>query len=212
MLEQRHFTCIHCIALQQREQNTPVHMWSFFQLNVKSPPVGGGRYKRPPPGAPRCAGRATVSFTSPVYTAWSNPSTGPCPSIICASKAFSYSMVFAALAFVHFGKISRAMRSATKRPSPSRGERPASTASPSVRTKFRYQQQPAACLAGPVSGRWMPTPKTQPRHALEPLGERAGCERTIMALVHAVPCNAGGAITGGLVPISHAIARRAFFF
>ena len=25
----------------QREQNTPVHMWPFFQLNVKSPPVGG---------------------------------------------------------------------------------------------------------------------------------------------------------------------------
>ena len=29
------------IALQQREQNTTVHMWPFFQLNVKSPPVGG---------------------------------------------------------------------------------------------------------------------------------------------------------------------------
>ena len=33
-------TASHCWALQ-REQNTPVHMWPFFQLNVKSPPVGG---------------------------------------------------------------------------------------------------------------------------------------------------------------------------
>ena len=41
LIEQRHRTCTHCIALQQREQNTPVHMWPFFQLNVKSPPVGG---------------------------------------------------------------------------------------------------------------------------------------------------------------------------
>ena len=33
-------TASHCWALQ-REQNPPVHMWPFFQLNVKSPPVGG---------------------------------------------------------------------------------------------------------------------------------------------------------------------------
>ena len=56
---------------------------------------------------------------SPVPT---SSSSAPCPSIICASKAFSYSMVFAALAFVHFVTISRAMRSATERPSPPRGE------------------------------------------------------------------------------------------
>ena len=61
-----------------------------------------------------------------IYSRWGrfHPNRRPCtcPSIICASKAFSYSIVLAALAFVHFGIISRAMRSATERPSPSRGE------------------------------------------------------------------------------------------
>ena len=37
----------------------------------------------------------------------------------------------------------------------------------------------------------------------QPPRERAGCERIIVVLVHAVPCNVRGAITGGLARIAH---------
>ena len=33
----------------------------------------------------------------------------------------------------------------------------------------------------------------------QPPRQRAGCERIAVVLVHAVPCDVGGAITGGLV-------------
>ena len=39
--------------------------------------------------------------------------------------------------------------------------------------------------------RWVTSAQQPPR-------ERAGCERIIVVLVHAVPCDVGGAITGGL--------------
>ena len=40
----------------------------------------------------------------------------------------------------------------------------------------------------------------------QPPRERAGCERIIVVLVHAVPCDVRGAITGGLARIAHVIA------
>ena len=48
----------------------------------------------------------------------------------------------------------------------------------------------------------------------QPPRQRAGCQRIAMVLVHAMPCNVGGAITGGLarvahVRVAHVIARRA---
>ena len=43
----------------------------------------------------------------------------------------------------------------------------------------------------------------------QPPRQRAGCERIIVVLVHAVPCNVGGAITNGLARIAHVIARCA---
>ena len=43
----------------------------------------------------------------------------------------------------------------------------------------------------------------------QPPRQRAGCERIIMVLVHAMPCNVRGAITGGLAWIAHVIARCA---
>ena len=43
----------------------------------------------------------------------------------------------------------------------------------------------------------------------QPPRQRAGCERIIVVLVHAVPCDVRGAITGGLARIAHVIARCA---
>ena len=43
----------------------------------------------------------------------------------------------------------------------------------------------------------------------QPPRQRAGCEWIIVVLVHAVPCDVRGAITGGLAQIAHVIARRA---
>ena len=43
----------------------------------------------------------------------------------------------------------------------------------------------------------------------QPPRQRAGCERIAVVLVHAVPCDVGGAITGGLAWITHVIARCA---
>ena len=43
----------------------------------------------------------------------------------------------------------------------------------------------------------------------QPPRQRAGCERIAVVLVHAVPCDVRGAITGGLARIAHVIARRA---
>ena len=40
-------------------------------------------------------------------------------------------------------------------------------------------------------------------------GSTHGCERVIVVLVHAMPCNVRGAITGGLARIAHVIARCA---
>ena len=43
----------------------------------------------------------------------------------------------------------------------------------------------------------------------QPPRPRAGCERVIVVLVHAVPCDVRGAIAGGLAWAAHVIARRA---
>ena len=43
----------------------------------------------------------------------------------------------------------------------------------------------------------------------QPPRQRAGCERIAVVLVHAVPCDVRGAITGGLARVAHVIARRA---
>ena len=43
----------------------------------------------------------------------------------------------------------------------------------------------------------------------EPPRQRAGCERIIVVLVHAVPCDVRGAITDGLAWIAHVIASCA---
>ena len=40
----------------------------------------------------------------------------------------------------------------------------------------------------------------------QPPRQRAGCERIIVVLVHAVPCDVRGAITGGLARIAHVSA------
>ena len=40
----------------------------------------------------------------------------------------------------------------------------------------------------------------------QPPRQRAGCERIAVVLVHAVPCDVRGAITGGLAWIAHVIA------
>ena len=53
------------LALRVREQNTPVHMWPFFQLNVKSPPVGGLLIRiRAPSPAEGCARKSRPAFVS----------------------------------------------------------------------------------------------------------------------------------------------------
>ena len=41
----------------------------------------------------------------------------------------------------------------------------------------------------------------------QPPRQRAGCQRIIVVLVHAMPCDVRGAITGGLAWIAHVIAR-----
>ena len=43
----------------------------------------------------------------------------------------------------------------------------------------------------------------------QPPRQRAGCERIAVVLVHAMPCDVRGAITGGLAWIAHVIVRRA---